>query len=43
MNTLYPEYLSQIMSHASKQRYGDEAMAAERQTIQATPEWFEAL
>ena len=31
------------MAHASKQRYGDEAMAAENQTIYATPEWFDAL
>ena len=43
INTIYPEYVSQIMSHASKQRYGDEAMAAENQTIQATPEWYDAL
>ena len=30
LNTVYPDYLSKIMAHASKQRYGDEAMADER-------------
>ena len=43
LNTVYPEYLAQIMSHASKARFTVEGEAAKKQAIYATDEWYEAL
>ena len=43
LNTVYPEYLSKILAHASSQRFSAEGVDSQNHTIQATDEWYEAL
>ena len=40
---MYPDYLKQIMDHASKQRYTTAGEDAKKEAIVASDEWFEAL
>ena len=43
LNTIYPQYLEQVLSHASRQRYTAEGEDQKKHAIQATDEWYEAL
>ena len=43
LNTIYPDYLKNIMSHASKERYAVDGEAMKEKTIEADPEWIEEL
>ena len=43
LNTIYPDYLEKIMSHASKERFSAEGTEQQRHVIKASDEWFEAL
>ena len=43
LNTIYPDYLAQIMSHASKMRFSAEGVGQQRHVIRASEEWVEAL
>ena len=43
LNTLYPEYLEQVMHHSAKQRYTAEGEGQKDQVIKATDEWYEEL
>ena len=43
LNTVYPDYLEKIMSHASKERFSAEGIEQQRHVIKASDEWFEAL
>ena len=39
LNTLYPEYLNQVMNHANKQRMSAESEGLQRQAIAMTDFW----
>ena len=39
INTLYPEYLNQVMDHANKQRMSAESEGLQRQAIAMTDFW----
>ena len=39
LNTLYPDYLAQVMSHASKQRMSTDGEAMQGQAIQISKYW----
>ena len=41
LNTVYPEYIKQIMDHACKQRYSAEGVNKKDEAIRATDEWYE--
>ena len=43
LNTIYPEYLKNIVDHARDQRFTLTAEDAKPQAIRATDEWLEAL
>ena len=43
LNTIYPDYLNQIMTHASKQRYTEEGVDVKIHTIKATEAWYNEL
>ena len=43
LNTLYPDYLSQVMSHANKQRMSTEGEDVKAQSIQISQYWSEQL
>ena len=43
LNTLYPEYLQNIMQHAAKQRYSAEGVDKKAEAIRATDEWYDEL
>ena len=40
LNSIYPDYLSQIMNHASKQRFTVDGDEAQKEGIVATDEWI---
>ena len=40
LNSIYPDYLSQIMNHASKQRFTVDGDEAKKEAIVATDEWI---
>jgi len=43
LNTLYPVYLSNIMSHAAKQRFTTEGEKMKAEKIEITEEWLNEL
>ena len=43
LNTLHPDYLQQVMSHASKQRMTAEGEAMKSETIDISKYWEEQL
>ena len=43
LNTVYPQYLKQIMEHASKQRFSAEGEEVKQQAIKATDAWYAEL
>jgi len=43
LNTVYPQYLNQIMKHASEQRYTVAGVDTKNEAIVATDEWYDAL
>ena len=43
LNTIYWEYLEQIIAHASKERFTAAGQANQEKTIIATDEWYQAL
>ena len=43
LNTLYPDYLTQLRDNASKQRFAIEGDEAKRQAIYATESWYTEL
>ena len=43
MNTLRPDYLKQLLVHASKQRYGKEGEKAESELIYANDKFMDIL
>ena len=43
LNTVYPDYLRQVMQHASKERFTASGEEAKRHTIKATDEWWQEL
>ena len=40
LNTVYPEYLGNIMSHAAKERFALDGAAGKTEAIKATEEWY---
>ena len=40
LNTIYPEYLKKIMTHASEQRYTIAGEEPKKESIQVTDEWL---
>ena len=40
LNTIYPEYLQQIMEHANKERFTGSGADMKDKVIKATDEWF---
>ena len=43
LNTIYPDYLSQIMKHAAKERFSGEGLAMKEKAIKVTDEWNQEL
>ena len=43
VNTLYPEYLKQVMAHAAKQRMTSEGEGMQRESIEISEYWQEQL
>ena len=43
LNTVYPDYLTHVMSHAAKERFSVEGKDNKAQAIKGTNEWFDAL
>ena len=43
LNTIYPDYLSSIMSHACKTRFTVDGDKMKREAIVATDEWYNLL
>ena len=43
LNTLYPDYLAQIMQHSAKERFTAQGEDQQKQAIKVTDEWYEEL
>ena len=43
LNTVYPDYLAQVMAHASKQRFAADGEMNKTQSIKVTDEWINEL
>ena len=43
LNTVYPDYLTQVMQHASHQRFAADGEKNKTQSIKATDEWISEL
>ena len=43
LNTVHPEYVSNLIAHANKARYSAEAQANEQMTVAVSQEWWEQL
>ena len=43
MNTIYPDYLMEVVSHAHKQRNSVEGEAQKNQAIKVSEEWMQEL
>ena len=43
LNTIYPDYLAQIMTYAAKERYTGEGSAKKEEAIKATESWYDEL
>ena len=43
LNTIYPEYLKNIMQHAAKERFTAQGERMQTQKIVTTEEWFNEL
>ena len=43
LNTIYPEYMEQIMTHARNMRYSADGTEKEREAIEANDEWYAEL